>query len=751
MYTVTILENLAHKGSVVIEINESKFTVRKSPEFLLNEFPSILVELKTGLINIDTEKIHNIITQNQILAPTLWRFMEHICTKEFEQYCAQIYKYFLDSLNKTTVSPRTVIKLIKFNDIEKALTAKLSMGKELLDEIQTPNRVLVHLLNGRFLQFIEACEKDDIKSIRKLAPSLGDQLLIDRIYADDHYKHTFESFVKRVGNQLFIQKKDLSKIEIARYIFKESIQKRDVGGSLNKIGRLPIFKEVATELHNKIAQLPHFYSFEDDIWIIKSKDVQGFRSYKLDFSILSEEDKKHFKMYIETLLNKTATKYSSIYTAVYGVTTLMKRFNELPYKNITSILEINYYHLLHLLDYLQQIKKDDGKDLYNIPSIYNLFQQARIFIDWYIDNIDLQQNNNFREIQMNNIKSFGNNTRYIPEEVVGKLENVVHELPETYLNAWTLMMNTGIRISDVKALTIDCITYDQDLQIYLFTYLNVKMESYRVKTGESKYHTIPVSNLVAEIIERQKVLSAELRTDAQTDKLFLVRNKHSEVVSIQGRGLARSINRLIRKYNILDFNGEHFQYTNHQCRKTVIVDLLSKGHSLKKVADYINHSEKTAAKYYRDVEMKKIAELDRDLFKQLFEDMLTPEIQNQYTENEKQSLFKEIKLGARETPEGHGVCVKHVAFGPCQKKKCVGCKMLISGPQKLPMWYNLYNEQEAYLKDLEKQFRSTGINNFTEHRLYQQEQHLLKVYLETINKIENFATERGISIEQYRQ
>ncbi|MFP7479652.1 tyrosine-type recombinase/integrase [Terribacillus saccharophilus] len=749
MFNISILEKeVDRNGFKVICINEHEFHLRKPVSFIESDLVEILHNLRSFLVEKDTSGIAKTLEEYKNINATLFRFMEYLCPKEFEDYCSFLCSYFFNELNVNKVTYKTILRYMKTNNVTEALTGKLTMRAEIINEITTPVKTIQKFLRERFSMFIVACQRDDIVSIRRLSPSLGDKSLIKRIYSSIEYKEIFEAFLWRVGEKLIDQEMSLSKVEIVRYIFKGSTRKHEVGTPFNQISRLNILNEVATHIYNTLSGTPSSYKLEDDIWILREKRLQGFRKHTLVYSGLSENDKRYLKIHIDELYKMTAIKYKALYKRVHAITTIIKHFAELPY-NVDSIFNINYYHLLHLLDHLQQLKKADGQRYFKLPYIYNLYQQAGQFLDWYIEKIDSEQSNPFSEIKMPNIKSFSKSTNYIPEEVIEKIEKVMHELPDMYQNAWTIMMNTGLRFSDIQAITSSCITFDEEIGTNLFTYLNTKMESQRILSGESKYHTIPVSDIVVEAVENQKQLTSDLRLVADTDKIFVTINRHSEVVEFVGRPLATSINRLIKKYNIFDENKNPFHYTNHQCRKTVIVDLLSKGHSLRKVADYINHSERTSARYYRDVEAKKIADLDHKMFQELFEETISEEVKDTYNTVEKQALFKEIQLGSRETPEGHGTCVKHVSFGPCHKKKCVGCKMLISGPQKLPKWYHLYREQEKYLKELEEEYKNSGIENYQEYRDYQQESHLLNVYVNTIEKIENFAKRRGISIEQY--
>lgn len=121
---------------------------------------------------------------------------------------------------------------------------------------------------------------------------------------------------------------------------------------------------------------------------------------------------------------------------------------------------------------------------------------------------------------------------------------------------------------------------------------------------------------------------------------------------------------------------------------------------------------------------------------------LDQDIKEAYSNAELKSLKREIMLGSRETPQGHGICAKHVSFGPCKKSKCTGCKMLITGPQKLPMWKKLKDEQQRYLEEIMRRFQEEGMEDWHEYREYQAELHLLEYYKETITQLEKFMNER---------
>ncbi|PRS35653.1 hypothetical protein C6W19_17570 [Bacillus sp. RJGP41] len=677
--------------------------------------------------------------------------MDVLLPTEFEKYCLHLCAYFTGEIKKAQISQSNIFKFMFTNNIDLAFNNKNRDGQYHSEDTGIPRIAIDKFLNNKFEEFIISCQKHEIESIRQIAPLLGEIPLLKRIYENEAYTNDFENFIRRVGENLIEQEEALSKSEFVRYIFTgTSIPEQKKDQRFSTFREQKIIQEVVTYIYQQIAKKPNSYNIKDDVWKVREKNEQGFISLIFDFSILSEEDKSYVKAYIHELLIKTDASLRGVWVRLNSIKIIYNRFKEMRYKEVKSILHMNYYHILHLLDYLQQLRDEKGKQCYKLTTIRDQYGHVKLFIDWIIEKYDWQYDNVFSLVPFHNMKAYTAHTNYIPEKVIQQLEQVLHELPEIYQNAWEIMMNSGMRFSDVQGLQTDCITYDDTEEIDVLKYINQKMQKQRVRSGQSKYHVIPASDLLIEAVERQKKLTANLRTMANIERLFVVWND-SAVVPLDGKTLSMNINKLIKRHDIRDENNEVFHYTNHQCRKTVTVDLLSQGMSLKQVADLIGHTKETSARYYRAVQMKKIAELDSKMFEQLFEKMLDEEVKEQYTNEEKKALIKEVKLGARETPEGHGTCVKHVSFGPCHKKKCAGCKMLVTGPQKLPKWYQLYEEQQQFLKEMKEEFGKYGEKNYKEHRSYQAESHLLDVYRRTIEKIESFAKERGISIEQYRQ
>ncbi|OUB99915.1 hypothetical protein BK784_15265 [Bacillus thuringiensis serovar medellin] len=417
------------------------------------------------------------------------------------------------------------------------------------------------------------------------------------------------------------------------------------------------------------------------------------------------------------------------------------------------MLELDKYQVQQIFSHLQNQKKKSNDVKYKMVTINGSMTEARLFVDWLIERnkIDTHYTNPFRELILPNTHIDSENIPYIPDEIVKQLQTAIKECPLHIQHAWLIMMNTGLRISEVLKLEKNCLEWDIKEKIFYLKYIPHKILRYRRKIGLDDYNKIPILDpIVVNYIKKQIDNTEFLRQQANTNYIFIrltgtkrkLHQSAQRVIAYTGSDIEAPINRLIRRNKIKTADGELWVYSHHQCRKTLATRLLTEGASIQETSQILGHlTERTTLQYYEDIDKMKIAHLDRTLFEALF-DEIQPEVIKAYTKDELTALKEEILQGARETPEGHGTCLKHVSFGPCKKKSCVGCSLLLTGPQKLPMWKKLYHEQKEYIERLATYHSGQGNANYGEYREFQAENHLLKTYEDTIKKLESFIKER---------
>jgi len=509
----------------------------------------------------------------------------------------------------------------------------------------------------------------------------------------------------------------------------------------------PIFQQLESYLTEKLKT--HRYSFSDDIWLIVDMNIQIPVFRKLDWTFLHGMVKVELKEYIHSYI-QMGENVKGIARRFRHIQILGAALHKMQYNKYSSLLDIDVIQVQQIIDILQQIHSKTGT-IYNIKTIQGCISECRLLFDWIVKKKEKSSiENPFRTMILHNVDAFSESATYIPEEVINVLKEKLSELSPFVQYAWTIMMNTGIRISEVINLKEDCLIYDTKDRIYYLKFIPNKTLKYRRKHGLEDYHYLPINdaNLI-NVINQQIEDTKDLREISKENKIFL-KNTQKGIKLYSSSEISRAINKLIHKYNICDRDGSLWEYTHHQCRKTVAVDLFTNGATIEEVGDWLTHLDsKATMKYYHDIELMKIAELDAEYFDIMFSN-LDSDIKDRYSPSELKNLTDEIMLGSRNTPEGHGTCIKHVSFGPCHKKKCVGCKMLITGPQKLPMWKKLYSEQQAYLDEWIKVMIENNIDDWKDYREYQAEIKLLQTYGDTIQKLEKFIKERLSEDEQKR-
>ncbi|CAM4281255.1 integrase [Paenibacillus endophyticus] len=490
-------------------------------------------------------------------------------------------------------------------------------------------------------------------------------------------------------------------------------------------------------------------------WNLPYKDIQSIRIKTMDFSKMPMKIRLEIQEYINNYYKKGESPIS-----------LSRRFFRLnPIVNaitsinttVTSFLDLTYVEVLTITDILKQQKNKKGGKNYSLKSIQGQISEGRMLFDWLCEKNGMENlKNPLRRYKFHNINAFVKHAEYIPEEVIEQLSSAIRDCPQTVQRVWLIMINTGFRVANVLDLEENCLIYNEKESCYYLRVISKKTLKSRRKAGRDDFYSVPLlSEDIVDIIKNQISETEHLRNIGNTNSIFIRlsnqnrRTKDEHVSHHLASTISNSINNCIKRHGIKNKEGELWNYTHHQCRKTLAVKLLTEGSSISDVAEILDHiAEKTTRTYYQDVDAMKIAKLDYELFEMLFNSIDT-EISQAYSLGELDELRTELLSGSRETPEGHGNCLKHVSFGPCRKKSCVGCSLLLTGPQKLPMWRKLYSEQKNYINTLVITMQKQGISEFESYRDYQAELNLLLQYENTILKIEKFLDERGLVNESF--
>lgn len=471
---------------------------------------------------------------------------------------------------------------------------------------------------------------------------------------------------------------------------------------------------------------------EEDIWRVFFLNIGAIRSCTFDFTKINKEPlKNEVKEYIYYHLYQTRDKERKTSIRLTHLCRGIKVLLDLN-KNILFARDIRYSDVKKMSVYFENEVK---KEKIAFGTYRMMISEFRLFIDFLINLEGYNyppKDNHFRKTKFKNIAAMEQkgNTNYIPENIIRQIQEHISEVPEQVQRAWFIMMNTGMRVCEVLFLEDDKLGYDEKEETFILEYIPYKVLEARKNHGLPEYHKIPVNTTVAECFLEQKSYTEKLRFESGFKYIYTSSQGRSGAVSLYSSdAIIENINKLIETHNIVDENGDLYKYENRQCRKTVAVDLLTKGVSVEQVADILSqlHS-KTTFTYYKDVEKKHLANMESEFYHELLYETCGCE-----DDEAKEIILEEINLGIREVEDGQ--CVKHISMGVCKRNSCAGCAFLITGPEKLKRWEELYKSKEKSIRELEEYYKEEEISDYKDYREYQSELNQLDLYKSIIKRI----------------
>lgn len=173
--------------------------------------------------------------------------------------------------------------------------------------------------------------------------------------------------------------------------------------------------------------------------------------------------------------------------------------------------------------------------------------------------------------------------KYIPEGVMQQLkEHLEYLTPSEYIPVVIILIASGWRISDVLNLKYDtCLEYTEQ-----GWYLRGDIRKTRT-IG----HRIPISDEVKTVVE-SVIQITRLKSTEENNPRHLLFNRYSGRrmgLAPQAKMVSEALNRLAKKYNITDDQGNLYHFRLHAFRHTKGVELINNGMSLVHVQKWMAH------------------------------------------------------------------------------------------------------------------------------------------------------------------
>ena len=474
---------------------------------------------------------------------------------------------------------------------------------------------------------------------------------------------------------------------------------------------------------------------DGDVWNIvdDDKDSQHYgRNFKFDFSyISSEEIKDVVKDYV---WQNYRVGNKSLYTLYCEVNTRFFQFIRFAdTRNITSLKGLTNTDVDHFISYLyttisERTKKPFGTGMQRIS-----LNTLKFIIRW----CQLHRPNDVptTEIFTGN-EYIGVNRKlkidFIPDDVLAQINEALKKEENPYLKYGIIILqSTGMRIGDLLKLRIDCI------KPHLISGYIIEWTQHK---GRKDKAPMPVRSECVVAIEKLIEVTAELRDEADEkdkDTLMIWRvpvGKGAGKVMPISKGTFGTVwfDKFIKDNNIKDANGDYYNLTSHQFRRTLGTDMLSKGTNINVIQQVLGHSDPSVTKrFYADVKDKERAEV----FKSIGVIGNINQIQSSAFDNV--SEFEWFKANKDKCVAGlcDGYCTKPVTNGNIcprllKRQKCYTCSRYITTPEYL-------EAHKQHLANLEKQLEEGAIygEHYAEHFIPTIE--VLKVIIERLEGLQN--------------
>lgn len=474
---------------------------------------------------------------------------------------------------------------------------------------------------------------------------------------------------------------------------------------------------------------------DGDVWNIvdNDKDSQHYgRNFKFDFSYISSEEIKDVVR--DYVWQNYRVGNKSLYTLYGEVHTCFFQFIRFAdTRNITSLKGLTNTDVDHFISYLhttisERTKKPFGTNMQRISlnTLKSIIRWCQLHRPNDVPTTEIFTGNEYigvnRKLKID----------FIPDDVIAQINEALKKEENPYLKYGIIILqSTGMRIGDLLKLRIDCI------KPHLISGYTIEWTQHK---GRKDKAPMPVRSECVAAIEKLIEITAELRDEAdEKDKNTLMiwrvpKGKCcGKVIAINAvRFNNEWMKKFIKKNNIKDANGDYYNLTSHQFRRTLGTDMLSKGTNINVIQQVLGHSDPSVTKrFYADVKDKERAEV----FQSVGVIGNINQIQSSAFDNV--SEFEWFKANKDKCVAGlcDGYCTKPVTDGNIcprllKRQKCYTCSRYITTPEYL-------EAHKQHLANLEKQLEEGAIycEHYAEHFIPTIE--VLKFIIERLEGLQN--------------
>ena len=276
--------------------------------------------------------------------------------------------------------------------------------------------------------------------------------------------------------------------------------------------------------------------------------------------------------------------------------------------------------------------------------------------------------------------------KFIPEMVIEQLERHIHHFPQYRQRLILLLLETGRRVSEVCALSFDCLSYDKQNDPFL------KVKERKLK----KSYLIPLSAKAHKIIQAQQIFSGNI--DENKRYLFPAVNE-SKALHLTTRHINESLNKLAKDQSIVDENGKIWHFHSHQFRHTVGTRMINSGVPQAIVQQFLGHETPEMTSRYAHIHQETL----KSEFQKFNQKLIDTKGQIYKLDSDSDAQWLRHNIMAQTLP--NGLCALPTTQHACpHANACLSCAHFRTNKQFLPQ----HKKQLGETKKLVFQARDKG-------------------------------------------
>lgn len=289
--------------------------------------------------------------------------------------------------------------------------------------------------------------------------------------------------------------------------------------------------------------------------------------------------------------------------------------------------------------------------------------------------------------------------RFIPEPVFKQLQDNLHLLLPHIRNAVVIVMNVGMRASELLTLKEDCISYDKDSSPWIQYYMG-KMH---------KEHRVPTNQEVVDAVNDQRLIASGI-PDPQNEK-YLFRNCKG---LLQYQRITSELRKLSKKVPITDSNGNIYYINFHQFRHTVGTRMINAGVPVTSVQKYLGHESPEMTMVYAHIHDKTLKEdFEKVIKNRIFGQYAVNDYTDEAFKNEVESEMEWFKHNLYKNALPNGYCLHHPKQGGCPHANvCLTCPKFTTSSAFTPVLRQQLEMTERLVEDA----KNRGWDREAEHQ-----------------------------------